>query len=359
MKKKLFLPGPVMVSERVRKSLSMQIIGHRTEEFRRLLKDIVSYLNELAGNTNGIALLVPGSGTTAVDSMIMSLIRKDAPTTVVVWGEFGERILATTTLKTKKINVIRAKHGEALEPKEIIDSALDHESEYIVVVHNETSTGLAYRKLKNLASMAKSNGIKLLVDSVSGFGGEEIRMDWGLYAVSTCTHKALAAPPGLGIVLLSMEAVKDLETTDSMMPPPSINLRKYVEFFVKKTETPFTPPINIMFGLKASLEEIRIKTLKKHIEEHMEKAKIIYNLEEHGYMPLVEKPDYRSNTVIALIPPLPPKSIKTYLEKRGYYIALGMGVLKEKIIRIGTMGQITIEDVKNLVKQLHLLNKEA
>ena len=114
-----------------------------------------------------------------------------------------------------------------------------------------------------------------------------------------------------------------------------------------------------MYGLKTALEDIRKKTLRKHIEEHMKKARIIYNLEDHGFMPLVEKPDYRSNTVIALLPPIPPKSIKTYLEKRGYYIAMGMGVLKEKIIRIGTMGQITIEDVKNLAEQLCSLNKEA
>ncbi len=341
---KLLTPGPVMVPPAVLEAAARQVISHRGEGFRRLMQGLQEKLLEVAGMHGGFAAVMPGSGTTAVDSMLWSLVKPRSRILVLSWGDFGERIAKSLHARGAHVEVARAPWGEALDPGQVEDLIQGHE--YVAVVHNETSTGVAYRSLKKLAEAVQARGAKLLVDTVSGLGGEEIRMKWGIYAAATCSHKALAAPPGVGIVFLSSEAVRDLERGGTVNTPPILDLDRY-RVFMGKSETPFTPPVTLLYALDKALDLILEEGVEERIRRHGEKARLLY---ESGIPPLARE-DLRSNTVVALKVEDASK-VKRMLEEHGYIVATGMKHLKEKVIRIGTMGSTGLDDVRRVASLL-------
>lgn len=360
-RKHLFTPGPVEVDPRVLEESSRPMMSHRGGEFQELYTRTTGLLEEfLSPKGQAMALLIPGSGTTAVDSMVMSLLSPRDRVLIPVWGEFGERLAQTVALTGAETIVKEYPPGTAPPSDEILDYVERYKATAVALVHNETGTGLAYRELKRLAE--RMSGARLLVDSVSGFAGEELSLDWGIEAVATCTHKAIWAPPGLGIVALSPTAVERLERESPLSAPPSINLAKYVKFKREKRETPFTPPIGIVRSLLKALELIVEEGgIGARVKEHARRAEKLYSLEEEGVEPLVGEPGLRSNTVVALKTPEDATLVKKNLEQQGYVVAAGMGRLKKAIIRVGTMGAHSPQAIEGLVNALReaLLGRQA
>ena len=346
----LLTPGPVEVAERVRRAAARKMISHRGPEFRKLLEETTTLLARL-GDAEEV-LLLAGSGTTAVDAMTWGLVPRGARVLALVWGEFGERFAQSAMLRGAVVEAKEYRWGEAPGPEEVAALLEEDSYEYILLVHNETSTGLAYRDIGEVARAARRHGAKLLVDSVSGFPVEEVSLVKGVYAVATASHKALAAPPGVAIVLLSREAVEELEQRgkQSKDVPPVLDLARYHWFLVTRRETPFTPAVSTIYALREALLAITEKGVEKLREEHRERATVLYEeLPRSGYEPLVVDKRYWSNTVTAFRVPgcLDAARVKEELVRRGYTIATGMGELKKSVIRVGVMGDIGKKDVEN------------
>ena len=350
--KHLFTPGPVKVAPHVLEEMAKSLISHRGREFQELYTETTRILEDISHTPQGgHALLVPGSGTTAVDAMVMSLLTPNDRVLVPVWGEFGERLATTVSLSGAETIVKEYPPGTAPPVEELVEYAERYNVTAVALVHNETGTGLAYRGLEELARKLRGLGVRLLVDSVSGFAGEAIRVDWGIHAMATCTHKALWAPPGLGIVIISPEAAEALEREPPTRAPASIDLARYLKFKTQRRETPFTPPVNVMRALRRALADIVEEGgVERRIETHARRAEVLYRLEEEGAEPLVRDRVLRSNTVVALRTHTDATRVKETLEARGFVVAAGMGALKKTIVRIGTMGAHSMEVVERLAE---------
>ena len=355
MSYKLLTPGPVQVHPETLKASAEPVISHRGPEFRRLYKEVTAKLEELSNAEE--ALVYAGSGTTAVDAMAWSLVKPGDTVLVVITGEFGHRLANTLEERGAKVEKLESQPGHPVPPEEISETLRKTKPQYLAIVSNETSTGLSYRNLQEITREANSQGAKVIVDAVSGFPVEPLNIEeWGIYAAATCSHKALAAPPGLAINLLSREAATDLEENPPRNLPPSINLARNHEFYKEKTETPYTPPVTLLKSLNTALNQIQSKTLETYIQEHIEKAEILYSeLPKTGYEPLVTDENYRSRTVTAFKTPPGTTSaeVTKYLLQNGYRIAQGMGNLKHRTIRIGVMGAVDAEDIRKVVDLLH------
>ncbi|MCE4614537.1 MAG: aminotransferase class V-fold PLP-dependent enzyme [Desulfurococcales archaeon] len=353
-KPKLLTPGPVEVGDKVLYAQAQKMISHRGRLFQQVYSETTGMLEEMSNAEE--ALIYAGSGTTAVDAMIWSLIEPGSNVLVIVTGEFGRRLEATIRARGVEVMKLESNPGEPVEPYLIQDAIDKYKPDYLAIVHNETSTGLAYRNLEKIAQYASEAGAKTLVDTVSGFPAEKLELNkTGIFAAATCSHKALAAPPGLAINLLSREAVKYLEKTDPPGIPPSINLYKNHKFYLERRETPYTPPVTLIQALQTSLTEIMKKEMNKFRVEHEERASILYGkLPELGFRTLVSKKEYRSNTVTAFYTPenVGAKQIATYLLEKGYNISTGIGKLKDNVVRIGIMGHITREDLYAILREL-------
>ncbi len=347
---KLLTPGPVELHPRILKSLSNNIIYHRGENARRLIKSIVEDLKTLHGTTEGLIAIGPGSGTTSVDSMTWSLIGKRDRVLVISHGEFGRR-LATTISKTgAEVEVISEEPGRPVDPSLIIDKSRGFN--IIGIVYNETSTGMIYSDLEQLAKRLCGHVDMFIVDAVSAIGAAELYMDkWCIDAIASAPHKAVGAPPGAFIVALNRGLVKRRRHS----VPPSIDAVLHATLIEERGETPFTPPLNTLYGLREALDMVKEEGVDGWIKLHRSRVEILYDSMTSILKPLVEKPEYRSNNIAAFTTQIEASKIVGYLESRGYRIATGMGELKSTVIRIGVMGYIGIDDIKTVA----LLIKEA
>ncbi len=353
----LLTPGPVEIHERVLKALSEGIFSHRSQKYRELHCEAVERLRDAAGSRDARVYLIPGSGTTAVDAMIYSLLEPGERVLAYVVGEFGERaVKRTMRARGLVVDVVEEEWGRSVRLEKLRE-ALERDSySAVFLVHNETSTGVANRVLREAAELAHKHGALLLVDSVSGFAGERLYMDeWGVDAVATATQKCLAAPPGLGIVLVRPGLVERINrVAERSSPPPSINLALY-DKFLEKCETPFTPPVNVVRALVEALrlieEEGGMETRYKIQEE---RARILYDAVDAAGLDTLAERSARSYTVAAVKLPEGVKApeVKRRMSDLGFEIATGMGPYRESVVRIGLMGALDMATVEAAARTL-------
>lgn len=152
----------------------------------------------------------------------------------------------------------------------------------------------------------------------------------------------MAPPPGAAIVFFNDAP------TSSAPRPPALDLSKFMKSS-SKLETPYTPPISVMFALDVSLDIILSQGLGNYVNAHLERMNYLYSeLEEIGFAG-VPRPNLRSNTVGAFYSPVDPQAVISKLREHGYTISGGMWKIRDKSIRIGVMGDVTLDDVESVV----------
>jgi len=349
---KLFTPGPVAPSNDVLKAAATTVISHRSRDFHKLFEEVYEKLLRLVDLDDGLVALLSGSGTTAVDAMCWSLIARNDNVLVVSHGEFGYRMAETIARRGARVTILESNRpGEPVAVERVLQELESGKYNVLALVHTETSMGLAYRVLRDVARKASSQGVKVLVDVVSSLAGEEFSFKWGVTAIAGAAHKAIAALPGVSFVIASTEAIKDA-IRNSKETPLALDLSRYAEFR-RRSETPFTPPVNLLYALNTALDYILRRGVENYIRDHEQRARILYEkLPEIGFKPVVGDERYRSNTVAAFYTPIDAVAIKEQLYERGYIIATGMGRFKNRMIRIGVMGNIDTSDVELLVNNI-------
>ena len=346
-------PGPVEVPRRILEASASRLVSHRSGEFRALLRAVAEGLEHLAGASE--ALVLPGSGTTAVDSMVWSLVSPGERVLVVSHGEFGRRLARAIEARGAAVRIL-----EAPRPGEVVDLSMVEEElsrggyEWLALVHTETSMGVTLRGLGRLVDAAHSAGADVMVDAVSSFPVEEVDVNGlGIAAVATCSHKALASPPGAAVVLLGAPGVERLEGRGRTPGiPPSLDLALSLRFKRERGETPFTPPVTILYALRESLRVIGEQGLHNWRRLHAERVEALYRLlEPHGYRRVPGR-GLESWSVAALWTPIPSGEAIRAALGAGYRIAPGMGGHRESMIRVGVMGDVSLDDVKALAEAL-------
>lgn len=336
---KYLTPGPVQLPQRVIDALARQPPFHRSEEFRKLFKSV---LDKLVALYPSRAIVMPGTGTLAVDTMIYNYLNPGEKVLSVIYGEFGKR--ATESARIRGAVPIELERDVPPAPDEIDDILRkDREIKAILIIHNETSTAIEYKEMKKLVDVAKSNGVLLLVDSVSGFPAAPLPE--GIDAVATASHKAFLAPPGGALLFISTEP------RAASGVPPTMDLRKYLKT-MEHLETPYTPPISVLFALDVSLSYI-IEMGRRYTELHRERAELLYSSLKLRPIP---PPQYRSITVTAFYCNKPKEAIQK-VKEAGYVIAGGMYKYRERSIRIGVMGDISLDDLRTVINVLNGLDR--
>ncbi len=336
---KYLTPGPIQLPDFVLKAAYRQPAFHRSEEFKQTLKSVLDKMSKVYGGT---PVIMPGTGTLAVDTMVYNYVNPGEKVLAIIFGEFGRRLAAS--LRSRGADVVEWEVEAPPAPDEVDDKLRRiGPATAVALVHNETSMGIAYKDLAKVVDVVKSHGALLLVDSVSGMPAEPLPP--GVDVVATASHKAFMAPPGAAILYLNVEPRARAGV------PPAMDLRGYLK--VPSTlDTPYTPPISVIYSLEASLEYILGLGLERYVDMHRERVDVLY-----GNLKLqpVPRPQHRSNTVAAFYCGDVKMALKA-LRDAGYVASAGMGPLKDKTIRIGVMGDVTKDD---LIKVVEVLNNVA
>jgi aspartate aminotransferase-like enzyme len=337
------LPGPTNVPNRVINAMLTPMINHRSDDFRKLYKDIVSKTQTVFETENDIVVLTT-SGTGAVETSVVNLIKKDDAVIIPVNGEFSTRLADLIDNYGGKTIRINSPYGQN-PPIEKIEEAFEKKSKIkaLYVVYNETSTGTTLRYLSKLGDICKAHGAYFVVDAVSILGGDELPVDkWNVDICFTATQKALAAPPGIAPISISKEAKKYMIEN----PPPSqyLNLKRYFKYYSESFETPFTPAISLFYAFQEALNIIIEEGMENRIRRHRNCADAFYSgLETLGFTPFADTSS-RSNVVIAVnyLPGIDDKKFRGLIStKFKVLLAGGFGELKGKVFRVGCMGEVS------------------
>jgi len=352
MNRRLLTPGPTSLPPQVRIAAAKEIIHHRSDEFLKVFQEVREGLKSIFQTRNEV-LIFTCSGTGVMEAVIVNLLSPKDKILVIKGGKFGERwadIGASFGLQVAGIDV---EWGRVVDPS-LIEKELSRDSQIKAVFTQlvETSTGVVY-DIKSIARIVKETEAILVVDAISGLGGEYLPADeWGVDVVVGASQKALMAPPGLAFVSLSDKAWKLVE--ESTLPRYYWNFKEALRM-QKNNQTPFTPAVSLICALRESLKLIKEKgednILKHHarLAEATRKGVLALGLKIFSEAP--------SNIVTAIKLPsgIEDKKLRALMRDRyGVEITGGQGKLKGKIIRIAHLGWVDALDIMAGISSLEM-----
>jgi 2-aminoethylphosphonate-pyruvate transaminase len=345
----LLNPGPVTLSERVRRSLLKPDLCHRESEFfdlqdeaRRTL--LAAYALDPA---EWSAVLITSSGTGAVESMIAALVPVDGRLLVVDNGVYGERI---GQICTQYGIAYERLHGDWLQAPDwgAVAARLDGPERFthVAVVHHETTTG-RLNDIGALLRLCRARGVGLLMDGVSSFGAEAIDFgDPSFCAVAGTANKCLHGVPGVSFVIARRNALARAASRTYYL-----DLGRLARLQDERG-TPFTPAVHAYYGLVEALREFaeeggrdvryrRYAALAEQVRAGLAECGI------EGAIPAEE------SSVVLRAYRLPEgvtyQMLHDALKAEGFVIYAGQSNLAKTLFRISTMGSVTSQDIERLL----------
>lgn len=354
-RKLIMLPGPTNVPDRVMDAMIRPIINHRGETFTTLLKEVTEKSKHLF-QTSENPIILTASGTGGVEAAVWNIVRPGDKVVVPVFGEFSTRLAEAVELAGGEVVKVPSDLG-TVPSLEAVEDAVRRTANLkaIYLVHNETSTGCAVPYVEQLGRIASERGAFYLVDAISSLGGYAIPVDrWGVDICVTGSQKCLAAPPGLALLSLSRRVAEFVKRD-----PPRVryfDLARQLDFLARG-ETPFTPAIPLYYALNEALDMLMEEGLQRRVERHSRHASTFYSALEAMGLKAFASPGVRSNTVIAGLYPdgLDDKVFRKKLnEEHDVVIGAGFGPMKNKMFRIGSMGEVSEAHVNRTVAAMAL-----
>ncbi|MDR0243482.1 MAG: 2-aminoethylphosphonate aminotransferase [Burkholderia sp.] len=352
----LLNPGPVTLTERVRRSLLQPDLCHRESEFFDLQDEararlVAAYELDPAEWT---AVLMTGSGTAAVESMIAALVPQDGKLLVIENGVYGERITQIATQYGIAHDVLKHEWMQAPDLAQIAARLDAGGYTHVAVIHHETTTG-RLNDLGAIAEVCRSRGVKMLVDGVSSFGAEAIDFAGGdIDAVAATANKCLHGVPGAAFVIVRRSALAKAASRTYYL-----DLGRLAKLQDQRN-TPFTPSVHAYYALVEALREFDEaggwRARHAHYKALADQAQA--GLAARG-MPLV-LPEGTSSVVLRayrLPQGVTYETLHDGLKARGFVIYAGQGGLSKELFRISTMGAIQAADVERLLEGFTALTR--
>lgn len=351
----LITPGPTPIPPEVTAAMSAPMMHHRSPDFKELFEHTLAGLRRVY-QTAGDVLVLAGSGTAGMESAVLNLSAPGDRVVVASAGNFGERWAEMCERHSVSCEHIALEWGERLDPEAIGVAAAGASAVY--VTQSETSTGVVH-DVRGIAEAVRPTGAALVVDAVSSLGGVDLRTDeWGVDVVVSGSQKALMTPPGLAFVSVSERAWQLARRT----PTESLYLDWQTAADAQaKGTTAFTPPVSLLFGLRAALEVIEQRGLEPTFAHNRRLAEATRAGVKALGLPLFSPDDTTSAMVTAFsMPPGLDGQVvySTLRDRHGIVLAGGQGRLRGKIMRIGHMGYMNEFDIITAMAGLELTLRE-
>ena len=349
---RLRMPGPAAVPERVRAAVALPVLSHRGPEFRAILQDVTGGLRAVLGTRHHVFLLGT-SGTGAMEAALVNVLSAGDAVLVVENGQFGERFSSIAEGLPVELDRLQVPWGEVPDAAAIAARVSAKRYRAVVVIHNESATGVV-ADLTAIGAVLRDTDTLLVVDSVSGVGGVEMRMDeWGVDVMVTASQKSLMCPPGLAVAAVSEKAMRVIDAAQGI-PRFSLDFRR-AKTSLDKGETPFTPPVSLILGLREALRMIDEEGLPAVLARHARlSAALRAGFEALGFAMFPVGRPFSSTVTVGVVPDgLEGSAIVRHMYARYRTVIAGQRTkLQNRVIRIGTMGFVGAEDI---LADLHYL----
>ncbi|NHC37458.1 pyridoxal-phosphate-dependent aminotransferase family protein [Scytonema millei] len=356
----LMIPGPTPVPEAALLALAKHPIGHRTSEFSNILAEVTANLKWLH-QTESDVLMLTASGTGAVEAGIINFLSPGDRVLVGCNGKFGDRWGEVAEAYGLQVEKITAEWGQPLDPAvfaEKLAADKDKQIKAVILTHSETSTGVL-NDLEAIVGHVKEHGEALMIlDAVTSLGAYNVPMDTlGIDVIASGSQKGYMIPPGLGFVAVSAKAWEAYKT--AKLPKYYLDLGKYRKSTAKNT-TPFTPPVNLIVALHATLKMMREEGLESIFARHQRLTQATREAVKALNLPLFAADNCASPAITSVAPDrVDAEQIRSILKKK-FDIALagGQDHLKGKIFRIGHLGFVSDRDILSAIGALEVALRE-
>lgn len=359
MSKILFTPGPTNVSEDVRKELYKDMVHHRTGAYAEILNNLTKNLSEIF-RTKEEVITLTCSGTGVMEASVVNLFSKGDKVLVINAGNFGERFGKITRVFGLEVIELIYPWGESYNIEDVNKVIAENpDLKGIFIQYSETSTGVLHN-IEKIGELTKTTDIKLIVDVISGLVVNEFEFDkWNVDCAVAGSQKGFLLPPGLAFMALSRKAKKAMETSD--LPKFYFDLKAYYKS-LKKGQNPWTPAIGLVVAADYSCEKI-IKQGLEAIQANSRKLRdtLEKELVTMGFELFVKKEENRGNTLVSILggQGMDTEHIRQVLDAEyDFSVAGGQGDYAGKLIRVGTLGDLSEEDVKNLLNGIKEILKQ-
>lgn len=353
----IMAPGPTSIPPSILSAAGMQILHHRTPEFRAILKEVSDNLKKIF-LTNETVLVFSAGATGGMEACIINLTEPGDTILAITGGVFGERWAKIAESHQRKVIRLDIPWGTAVQPHQVAQVLREHpEISVVACTLCETSTGVEH-PIKELAQIVKASKALMLVDVVSALGVSEFRMDeWDIDAAIAGTQKGLMCPPGLSLIALSKKAKEVMKQKRSPKFFWSFeNALKSAEA-ESTPDTPFTPSISLIIQLNVSLNLI----LNEGLENVWKRHQIMAAATRAGIIGMgleLFVKDAPSPTVTTILAPenIPGTEIvKKMRNEWSISLVAGQGKLKNQIFRIGHIGFCDLKDILMTIAVLEIV----
>lgn len=348
---RFFLPGLSEVHPAVLDSLTRPMIQNRGSEMVDLLKRLNLRLRQLF-RTERHVLIGTCTATTFMEMAVRSGVQRRA--LCLIGGAYGERFAGLTESIGKDVVRLNVPLGHTIEAEMLEDALKRSTVDAVTLVHSETSTG-ALAPLAELAAVVRDcDDVLLIVDAFTSVGASPVETDlWGLDFVFTGSHGALALPPGLALAVASermCERARSIPERGAVLD--LVAYQDAAEAF----QPMYTPAIPLLYGLDRQLHRIEESGgIEARWQRHDSMRAAVERWEENegrdlgfAFLPVARR---RSWAVSCLKVPVGThgRSLAKELEKNGFFIGSGYGMLKDETIRIGHIGDHSVDEVLALL----------
>lgn len=355
----LRIPGPTPLPDEVIKAMTQQMINHRGTAFVKLLNDVTEKTKRVYQTKNDV-LLLTASGTGGLEAAIVNVISPGDKVLSVAGGVFADRFANIARKFGADVVLLAYEWGKAADPEAVRQALKQNPAvKAVMVTHNETSTGVT-NPLGEISKVVKEFGKLLIVDAISSMSSINLPTDaWNCDIVISGSQKGWMVPPGMTMLSVSEAAWQ----AHARATAP----RFYWDFtqaknYLAKGQTPWTPAVSTIYGMAVSLDMILKEGLPKVFARHAQVGKTAREGIKSLGLGLFADEKYASDTVTAVAASgsLDPKVVvKIMREEHGIELAGGQNKLDGKIFRIGHLGWVTVEEIKEVIAALEVVLPKA
>src|SRR5271157_2205212 len=350
--KLLFTPGPLTTSESVKQAM-MRDLGSRDTEFLEVVRKIRRRLLELGNVADDSyeAVLMQGSGTFAIESVISSVLPREGKLLVLVNGAYGYRmakIARTLGIATETLVFPEWRPVDPVEARQAL--ARDRAITHVGTIHCETSTGIM-NPVREIGEVVKDQGRVFIVDAMSSFAGMPLGVgSWGIDFLVSSANKCVQGVPGFGFVLARRELLLKAKNRARSLSLDLVSQWKGLE---GDGQFRFTPPTHVLLAFWQALEELdREGGISGRAARYAANQKVLVEgMKELGFDAYLAS-EHQGYIITSFRYPKHPNfdfsRFYQHISQKGFVIYPGK-VSDADCFRIGTIGHIFPEDLKALV----------
>lgn len=339
----LQIPGPTNIPDRVLRAMSYPTIDHRGPDFAEITKRVLDRLKSIFKTTQPV-IMYPASGTGAWEAAIVNTLNPRDKVLMFETGQFSYLWAEQAKKLSLDVELVPGDWRHGIDSK-VVEQKLsqdkDHKIKAVLVLHNETATGITnnIKNIRKAMDNAKHPAL-LLVDTISSLASIDYRHDeWKVDVTVGGSQKGLLLPPGLSFNAISQKALEAY--SKSTMQKAYWDWKPMLENN-KNGFFPYTPATNLVFGLDEALNMLMEEGLENVFKRHTRLAEATrIAVKAWGLEILAKNSDEYSNTITAILLPEGHDSDslrKVILDEYNMSLGMGLNKIKGKVFRIGHLG---------------------